>query len=79
MGRNKYPHDGITVPEKIQVKLTEQERQEFYDAWKELEPYAEWASFCRKMIKKGIERVKEDHQIIKDYRERLNQNLPNPE
>ena len=69
MGRKKYPNDAITIPEKIQVRLTETEQREFYEAWKELEPYLEWAGFCRKMIRKGIEQVREDQRILREYKE----------
>ncbi|MDR0563043.1 MAG: hypothetical protein LBG73_10195 [Spirochaetaceae bacterium] len=71
MGRTKYPTDGITIPEKIQVKLTEAEREEFFGAWKELEPDLEWASFCRKMLKNGIKQVREDQRLLKEYKEKL--------
>jgi hypothetical protein len=70
MGRNKYPDGEGKIPEKIQVRINESEQREFYEAWKELEPDLEWASFCRKMIKKGIERLQEDQRIIKEFREK---------
>jgi hypothetical protein len=42
------------APDRLQARLTEGERVEFYKAWKELRPRLEWAQFCREMIEQGI-------------------------
>jgi hypothetical protein len=70
MARGKEPPEDI-ISSRLQVRLTESERKEFYDAWKELEPDLEWASFCRRMIRKGIELARIDAQAIKANRARL--------
>ncbi|MDR1956274.1 MAG: hypothetical protein LBQ30_05420 [Treponema sp.] len=58
------------APDRLQVRLTEEERKQLYVAWKELDPHVDWASFCRKMLKKGVELARIDNQAIKANRNR---------